>query len=68
MISALRGRRPGPLDECATREDGRSLAAMQYSATLGRAAKDAAGAHSKEWLGIEDSNLGYLIQSQAAYH
>ena len=20
------------------------------------------------WLGIEDSNLGYLIQSQAAYH
>ena len=23
---------------------------------------------SKRWLGIEDSNLGYLIQSQAAYH
>ncbi len=22
----------------------------------------------EKWLGIEDSNLGYLIQSQAAYH
>ena len=26
------------------------------------------GAGQVSWLGIEDSNLGYLIQSQAAYH
>ena len=37
-ISALRGRRPSPLDECAI-----------------------------TWLGILDSNQGYLIQSQASY-
>ena len=37
-ISALRGRRPSPLDECAI-----------------------------AWLGILDSNQGYLIQSQASY-
>ena len=38
VVSALRGRRPWPLDERAT-----------------------------QWLGILDSNQGYLIQSQASY-
>ena len=67
-ISALRGRCPRPLDECAAVPRGRSRA------TTGRGVPAVIHVHhawrawaSTGWLGIVDSNHGLQIQSLPSY-